>query len=427
MRILVTGATGFIGKRVVDALERRGHEVWRQYCFSKPISSHPRTIRIDFAEYQEEETWLNHLQTIDVVVNCVGIISERGKQSFDSVQRTAPVALFNACVHSGVKKIIQLSALGADSIATNPFLTSKRAADEYLIGLPISSTIIQPSIVYGPGEASMALLKSLAVLPIVPLINGGLTKISPIHVDDLAAAMAEEVDQPELTKTSKKIVAVGPKRYSLRQLLVILRVWMGYPLAMSWNIPDGLSRALGWVGSVIPGSRLCNAETIEMLARENINDVPENAVTTENARDLNEYLNQNPARVEDRIAAWRTWLVPFLRLSFALLWIGSAYVSIFEFPHRVSFEWLREIGIPSSLYSPTLYTASLLDFVLGIALLTGKKINLVLMLQIALMVCYTLIITAFLPGFWAHPFAPVLKNIPLLAATVTLFILEDDK
>ncbi len=424
MRILVTGATGFIGKRVVLALESRGHEVYGQCHNPHHASSTARITPLDFARATSKETWLDHVEGMDIVVNCVGIISESDTQCFDSLQKNAPITLFSACIQAGVQKIIQVSALGADSTATNPFLTSKYDADNYLSNLPIASTIVQPSIVYGPGEGSMGLFKSLAVLPIVPLINRGSTKIRPIHVDDLADAIADEADHLDDTMACERLIAIGPKQYSFRQMLIMLRAWLGYPMAFNCNVPTGLSRAMGRIGDLIPSS-LLNSDSVEMLHRDNISETPRDAKVTDNARDLGLHLRLNPAQTADRLAAWRTWLAPLLKLSFAILWIGSAYVSIFAFPHETSFAWLTEIGIPSYLHSATLYLASALDFALGIALLLAKNIKPILLLQIILMICYTGIITLYLPGLWAHPFAPVLKNLPLLAGTLTLFILED--
>ncbi len=424
MKIMVTGATGFIGKRVVASLESRGHEVWGLCHKPRFASSYTHLVPVDFAQSTCKEAWLDHLDGMDVVVNCVGIICEQGTQRFNSLQKNAPIALFSACIQSGVRKIIQVSALGADTSASNAFLTSKRDADDFLSNLPIASTIVQPSIVYGPGECSMALFKSLAALPILPLINNGNTIVQPIHVDDLANSIADEASHLDESMACERIIAVGPTQYRFAQILVMLRVWMGYPLAFAWNIPTWLSRAMGHIGSLIPGS-LLNSGSVEMLYRDDISAHPFAAKTIHNARDLNEHLRLNPAQTADRLAAWRTWLTPLLRLSFAILWIGSAYVSIFAFSHELSFAWLQKIGIPTSLHSPTLYLAYALDLMLGGALLLGKNIRIILLLQIVLMMCYSGIITVYLPEFWTHPFAPILKNIPLIAATFSLLILED--
>lgn len=80
------------------------------------------------------------------------------------------MALFDASVQAGVKHIVQVSALGADAHAASAYHRSKKAADDHLRSLPISSTIVQPSLVYGPGGASASLFERFAAMTVIPIV-----------------------------------------------------------------------------------------------------------------------------------------------------------------------------------------------------------------------------------------------------------------
>jgi uncharacterized protein YbjT (DUF2867 family) len=107
MNILLAGAHGFIGLNISTALANAGHNI-------TPLS---RRQGVDFAQMLNPVHWLAHLQGIDAVINCVGIIGEVGAQRFEALHSLAPMALFRACAMAGVRRVVQLSALGADASA----------------------------------------------------------------------------------------------------------------------------------------------------------------------------------------------------------------------------------------------------------------------------------------------------------------------
>ena len=112
-----------------------------------------------------------------------------------------------------------------------------------------------------------------------------------------------------------------------------------------------------------------------------------------------------------------------LRLAIAFTWIAAAVVSGGLYPREESAALLAQVGITGSLASLALYGASALDLALGVATLGVRRRGLWTM-QIALVLAYTIIITVFLPEQWLHPFGPVVKNIPILAAMAFLRSLE---
>jgi len=145
MRILLTGASGFIGQHLLQALLAEGHHV---VCAVRRVktSTEPRltTIHADFANDTDKSVWLARIKGVDAVINTVGIFRESGSQTFERLHVEAPRALFAACAESHeVQMVIQLSALGADQEARTRYHLSKKAADDYLASLPVRAWIVQ--------------------------------------------------------------------------------------------------------------------------------------------------------------------------------------------------------------------------------------------------------------------------------------------
>jgi len=121
MKVLVVGATGFIGKSIYSFLKRENDEV-------VPSSRQD----IDFSSLQNDKKLVKKLKGFDVVVNAVGIIAETRTQSFEQMHTVAPIILFDACQEAGVKKVIHISALGTQE-GTTAYHVSKNRADEYYV------------------------------------------------------------------------------------------------------------------------------------------------------------------------------------------------------------------------------------------------------------------------------------------------------
>ena len=226
MRILLTGASGFIGQHLLHALLAEGHDV---VCAVRhperrgTLPDHPRltTIQADFANDTDKSTWLARLSGVEAVVNTVGIFRERGTQTFANLHTLAPCALFAACAESDdVYMVVQLSALGADEQADTAYHLSKKAADDYLATLPIRAVIVQPSLVYGADGASARVFKAMASLPFALRLGDAPQLVQPIHVDDVVAAIVtllrqrlyfEKADAPPGGGTVRRIALVGPQ------------------------------------------------------------------------------------------------------------------------------------------------------------------------------------------------------------------------
>ncbi|HZX28640.1 MAG TPA: SDR family oxidoreductase [Telluria sp.] len=432
MRILLTGAGGFVGSRLVQALLEEGHQL---VCAVRhpPASGHPRVsyVQADFTRDTDKRAWAERLAGIDVVINCVGILREEGRQTFERIHTAAPCALFAACVEADVHLVIQLSALGADAGASTPYHLSKKAADDYLAGLPIASYIVQPSLIYGADGRSARAFKMLATLPFTVRFGRAEQRVQPVHVDDVVAVMVALTRRPVLGAAAARaqprsfarlIPVVGPEPLPFSSYLRELRAALGLGGFRTLTLPGWLARAAATAGGWFPGS-LLNRDTLAMLDRDNTADP---ALTTtligHPPTAVGQFVSNAAA---ERARAQLDWLLPLLRWSIALVWIATAVVSAFVYPAPDSYELLARTGIPEALRPLMLYGAAALDFVLGLGILLLRRRRWLWLTQLLLIGFYTVVIALRLPEFLVHPYGPLLKNLPLLAAIWLLYQTED--
>jgi len=421
MKILLTGATGFIGWFIFQALRARGHELVA--CVRNPTSvwlAGAEIIQTDFAHDCEVNDWLPRLRDIDVVINAVGIIRETPGQHFEALHHRAPAALFQACAQAGVKRVIQISALGADAGAETAYHLSKRAADEMLMRLDLAWYVLRPSIVYGPRAASFTLFRAMAALPVTPLPEGGEQLIQPIHIEDLSRAVVQCAEGKIVGR--QVINAVGPTPLSLRDFLTQLRQGLDGGNLRVLPIPATVALPLAAVNEIFTASPLTR-DSLRMLRRGNHAQV----------QPFIDTFGFTPSTVAEKLAPpaeadlWQArlyFLRPLLRLSIAFTWLSAGLVSAFLYPTAQSYAMLHTLGATDWIAPFLLYGAAGLDILLGLATLSARWVRLAGMMQIAVMLTYTAIITVFLPEYWLHPFGPVVKNLPLLAATLIMLAME---
>jgi uncharacterized protein YbjT (DUF2867 family) len=425
MRILVTGATGFIGRALVRCLVLHGHEVVACVHTQGKAPGLPKGVGQVSADFTQDHTtavWLPRLHGIDAVINTVGIIRECGVQTFEALHVRAPEALFSACVEAGVQRVIQLSALGADANAQSGYHRSKKQADDFIKALPLDWIIVQPSLVYGIGGASAKLFNTLASLPVIFLPGQGEQCVQPVCLDDLVECVVQLLREGAPSRIT--LHAVGPQALSFAEWLAALRKAMGLPRTLMLPVPLSIMGATSAVAEKLPGSIL-SREVLGMLLRGNCSD-PAGFIEVlgRQPRPVVAFIPATERRLL-RQSAQLNWLVPLLKGSLAIVWLVTALVSFGLFPRAQSYRLLERTGVHGLLLPLFLYGAACLDLLFGIATLAIKRGKWLWVGQMLLIVLYSIIIAFRLPEVWLHPFGPLIKNIPILAILLLLFALED--
>ena len=422
MRVLLTGASGFIGRALAQALRERGHQVVRVLRRPPPRDEH--VLQADFAGVPARDWWRPHVTGMDAVVNAVGILREQGRQSFRALHTDAPVELFHACAQAGVPTVVQVSALGADEHARTAYQLSKKAADDALRSLPLQGAVVQPSLVYGSGGTSAALFNKLALAPVLPFPHAGRMPVQPVHLQDVVEGIVRLVESPP--EHVATLHFAGPEPLALRDYLAELRAALGEP-GRQWVLPmpAALFRGAAAVAGHLPGSML-DADTADMLLAGNAtqhNALPQLLQRAPRAPDA--FIEPAAREALRRQAVLDLWQ-PVLRVALAFLWIWTALVSFGLYPVQDSYALLARVGLHGTLATVVLYGASLLDLVLGVLTLAApaRWRRTVWLVQAVLVATYTLLVTVFLHEYWLHPYGPIAKNIPILALLGLLWALE---
>lgn len=182
MNVLLFGASGFIGRHVLDLLKNDKSLVHITCVSSK---------QLDFAKRlnsEQIEALTPIFTDVDVVINMVGVMHD-DKNVLENVHHHTPVMLATFAKSVGVKRWIQLSALGADGASPIAFTASKGRGDERLLALAdggFGVAVVRPDLVYGQGGSSTALFKKLVRFGVVALPKRGQQKVTPVSVLDVA-------------------------------------------------------------------------------------------------------------------------------------------------------------------------------------------------------------------------------------------------
>jgi hypothetical protein len=275
--------------------------------------------------------------------------------------------------------------------------------------------------VYGADGVSAKLLTMLASLPYIPLVGNGTQMLQPVHIEDVTCGICTLIDRDLGRHTL--IPFVGPAPVTLRDYLATLRGSLGLGQARYLRIPIRVMRVTARATELLRGS-LLNRDTLEMLLRGNTADArPLQKLLGREALAPHQFITPGE-RQTARVSAQLGWLLPLLRYSIALVWIVTGIVSLGLFPVRSSYELLARAGVSRPLAPVLLYGAAVMDLAFGIATILVKRRRFIWLAQTAAIVLYTAIISAKMPEFWLHPFGPLLKNVPMLAAILVLYQLE---
>lgn len=218
MKAFLTGGTGFVGSHLLRRLLHEGHQVRAlvrtQGTLTRSYAGILEEVEGDLASSDLSRS----LQGCDVVINLVGIIYEQGRSTFEAVHHIGTRNLIAAARSNGVRRFVQMSALGARATHATAYHTTKFAAEEDVRSSGISFVILRPSLIFGPGSAFIKQMVGLirAVPFIRPIAGTGEYRLRPIHVSDVVECFAQSLTNP--AAANKTVELVGGEELTLNQL-----------------------------------------------------------------------------------------------------------------------------------------------------------------------------------------------------------------
>jgi uncharacterized protein YbjT (DUF2867 family) len=253
-RVLLLGATGFIGSYVLRALLAAGCEVVavRRHHASRtavPLqaaaSGQLRWVELHAQRMLAASDWAPHLRNMDVVINCIGILRQRLGERYEDVHHLMPAAVAAACASAGVK-LIHTSALGLHDNAASRFLSSKLRGEEAIQKLiaqaGLDASIVRPSLIDGLGGFGASWLRMLARWPVLPVPRGAVGQIAAVQATDLGEAYARLAHLPDLSGY-RECGLGGTRLFRYAEYLQMLRgVEQGAAPQLHIPVPNWLMR-----------------------------------------------------------------------------------------------------------------------------------------------------------------------------------------
>jgi NADH dehydrogenase len=270
--VTVFGGSGFLGRNVVRALAKRDYRI--RVAVRRPELTGYLQPLGKVGQIHSVQANLRYPASIEaamrdshVAINLVGILTEGGAQSFDAVQGKGAEAVAQATAAVG-GRMVHVSAIGADENSASGYGRSKAAGEKAVLAAVPSATIFRPSVVFGPEDQFTNRFAALARMsPALPLIGGGVTRMQPVYVGDVATAVAEAVDGK--TKPGATYELGGPEVLTMREIMEIILEITDRKRALV-SLPFGLAKLQALFLQFAPGALKLTPDQVAMLRSDNV-------------------------------------------------------------------------------------------------------------------------------------------------------------
>ena len=285
MKIFISGGSGFVGTALCRLLTAQGHTL-RLLAHRHQGKSGEGTVEYVAGDLTSPLGLESALVGCDAVINLVGIIREipgRGI-TFDALHRQATENLVGGAVKCGIRRYLQMSALGTRANAVSAYHRTKWQAEQLVRNSPLDWTIFQPSLIFGPGDSFINMLAAqLRYAPVMPVIGSGAYRLQPVHVDDVARCFTLALEMPVTVRQTYELC--GAERLSYSALLDLISAALGRSSLRKPRIPVGLMKMVIPLMQSIPQFPI-TMDQLQMLLEESIGSSDWQQVFGFAARDL---------------------------------------------------------------------------------------------------------------------------------------------
>ena len=270
MRIVLVGGSGFLGRYLLQELSSRGHRctvLTRNASRRREVSLY-KGAELKEADVHDADVLSEAFSGADAIISMAGILNETGfsGKGFEKVHLELVNKILQACKHSGVTRLLHISALNAGK-GESHYLRSKGKAEQLLLGEDsIRTTIFQPSVIFGPGDSFFNRFAGLLKLaPVLPLACAG-SRMQPVYAGDVARVVAQSLEDP--STAGHRYELGGPGVYTLQELVKFTAETAGRKV---WIIPlpDFISRIQGVLMGLVPGKPF-STDNYRSLQTDNI-------------------------------------------------------------------------------------------------------------------------------------------------------------
>ena len=270
--VTVFGGSGFLGRSVVRALAKRDYRI--RVAVRRPeLAGHLQPLG-KVGQIHAVQANLRYPASVEaamrdshVAINLVGILAESGAQTFDAVQGMGAGTVARAASAAGAR-MVHVSAIGADENSLSGYARAKAAGEKAVRAAVPSATIMRPSVVFGPEDQFTNRFAALAqISPMLPLIGGGVTKLQPVYVGDVANAVADAVEGK--TKPGAVYELGGPEVLTMREIMEVILATIERQ-RMLVSLPFGLAKLQAMFLQFAPGALKLTPDQVALLRSDNV-------------------------------------------------------------------------------------------------------------------------------------------------------------
>jgi NADH dehydrogenase len=270
--VVVFGGGGFLGRRLVDRLTAEGMTVrvavrYPDLVRSELRSSSPERVTVVPADVRDQASVAAAIKEADAVINSVSAYLEKGGVTFEAVHVRGAENVAREAAAGGVARLVLVSGIGADPDSSSPYIRARGRGELMVRQSFPGATIVRPGAMFGPGDAVFGTLAALArLLPVLPLIGGGSTRLQPIFVEDVAEAISSILSDPGTVGRTYELA--GPKVYTLRELVNMTLKLMGKRRLLV-PIPFAVAEVQARLFELLPNPPLTTGQ-IDLLKTDNV-------------------------------------------------------------------------------------------------------------------------------------------------------------
>lgn len=231
--LLLTGATGSVGSRLLPLLLERGDEVRCLVREPRKLGSRRVDVQIalgDLGEMSDPYLVRQALRGVDTVIHLAASIRDQPPKRIEELNGLATVRLLRAAERSGVQSFHFFSALDAQAAQRTRFFRAKWLAERAVLSSPLQTTVFAPSIVYARRDPWITLLRRFSFLPVLPVSGEGQARFQPIWSADVARCVIGALDQERGgEERTRRFELAGPEALTYDQMADLVSRIAGRP------------------------------------------------------------------------------------------------------------------------------------------------------------------------------------------------------